>query len=338
MASLIELEGVMLKKVEEGKIKHNMPDDYLLRVKHFIMLDALAKIMMLVEGVLVLCSVLSDSEAKSSEIARAMARYKIPQIYAFIKRFKNDDVDFWTLATLPNLEKLQKNCRLTTEEKELIHELFNDSCHALKNTLNTTIDFYEKNRFLYLKFKHGLSIVAGFKPASQQIDALSSILWVLDHCSRKLASICIEKAGLIQPEFRWFNTISILPYSKRTFRHYGSILSDLRKLVKYVVNNRILWATNCGEDYFPMEKQSTGSWAPTIYTTPNGAKIWKKCELVIPKITANTHVVNRLLNFELNLKGKAIEKVMECLSRDKVATIWYDNLQSHANTGQMAYD
>lgn len=322
MISLIELEGVMLKKVETGEIKHNMPDDYLLRVKHFILLDALAKTMMLVEGVLVLCAGLSECKASRQKISYQMARYKQEQVNAFIKRFKNNDVDLWKLAALPSLEKLQDNCGLTAEEKENIRKLFDNSCNAVRNALNAIIDFYEKNKILYWKFKHGLSIIAGFKLVSQPIDILSSISWAIDRLSRKPSFACLEATNLLPPKLRWFDTISILPYSEKTFQHYGSILSDLRSLVRYIVNNQILWAINCGEDYFPMEKQPTGLWAPTVYITPNGSNIWKKCESIIPKITSNTYVIDSLLNFTLNLEGKALEKVVECLQHDRVATIW----------------
>jgi len=322
MISLIELEGVMLKKVEMGEIKHNMPDDYLLRVKHFILLDALAKTMMLVEGVLALCAGLSECNPSRQKISHQMARYKKKQINAFIKHFKNNEVDLWKMAAFPNLDKLQDNCGLTVEEKENIRKLFDNSCNALRNTLNAIIDFYEKNEILYWKFRHGLSIIAGFKLVSQPIDVLPSILWAIDRLSKKPSSICLEATDLLPPELRWFNTISILPYSAKTFQHYSSILSDLRNLARYIINNQILWAINCGEDYFPMEKQPTGLWTPTVYTTPNGSSLWEKCESIIPKITSNTYVIDSLLDFTLNLKGKALENVAECLKQEKVATIW----------------
>jgi hypothetical protein len=319
--SLIELEGVVLKKIEKDEIKHNMPDDYLLRVKHFILLDALAKIMMLIEGVLVLCAGLSECKERKRRISLLMARYETKQINEFIERFKNNSVNLWKLASLPSLEKLQENCGLTAEERENIRKLLDNSCNAVKNTLKALIDFYEKNKILYWKFKHGLSIIAGFKLVSQPINDLSSISWAIDRLPKKPSSVCVETT-LLQPELIWFNTISILPYSEKTFKHYSSILSDLRNLVRYVVNNRILWAINCGEDYFPMEKQPNGLWAPTVYTIHNGSNIWKKCESIIPKITSNTHVIDSILNFTLDLKGKALENVVECLQHDSVATIW----------------
>lgn len=322
MISLIELEGVMLKKVETGEIKHNMSEEYLLRVKHFILLDALAKIMMLIEGVLVLCAGLSECKARRRRISFLMARYKPKQINEFIESFKNNSIDLWKLASLPSLEKLQENCGLTAEEKENIRELFDNSCNAVRNALNALIDFYEKNKVLYWKFKHGLSIIAGFKLVSQPINNLSSISWAIDRVPRKPSSAYFEATNLLPPELLWFNTISILSYSEKTFKHYSSILSDLRSLVRYIVNNRILWTINCGEDYFPMEKQPTGLWVPTVYTTPNGSNLWKKCESIIPKITSNTYVIDSLLNFTLNLEGKALENVVNRLQHDSVATIW----------------
>ena len=321
MIRLIELEGIMLKKIDKGEIKHDMPEDYLLKVKQFILLDALAKIMMLIEGTMILCFGLSS--CKKTKISRLMSRYQTKHLEKFIKRLENGQVDIWKLLALPSLEKLQKNCGLTDEEREKIRELFNESCNAVKKTLSALIKFYEKNKIVYWKFKHGLSIITGFKLIPKKNNGLPPLLWAIDRLSRKPSFVCLEVTNLLPLQLLWFNTISILFYSEKTFQHYSSILSDLRMLVKYIVNNQILWAINCGEDYFPMEKQLNGVWAPTIYVTSD---ILKKCELVIPKITKNTYVVDSLLDFRFTLKGKALEKVVQCLQRDNVVTIWSPNM------------
>lgn len=104
MISVIKLEGIMLKKLEDGEIKHTMSKEELLKIKHFILLDSLAKIMMIIEGLLVLCSVLSDRSATKRDIPYRMMRYTQQQIDAFIERFKRDKISLWRIAGFPELK------------------------------------------------------------------------------------------------------------------------------------------------------------------------------------------------------------------------------------------
>lgn len=311
MISVIKLEGIMLKKLEDGEIKHTMSKEELLKIKHFILLDSLAKIMMIIEGLLVLCSVLSDRSATKRDIPYRMMRYTQQQIDAFIERFKRDKISLWRIAGFPELKKLQRNCGLTRDERKLIWELLNDSCSVLRKALSSMIDFYQNNRVLYGKFKHGLTIISGYRLISPPIDNVpSTFLCALDHRLQEPPSICVKAVNSLPLEFAWFNTISVLPYWEMTFKKYSAIMADIKKFVTHIINNHLLWAENCGEDYFPLEKQPNGKWTPTVYTT----KVWteeqqKKTESVITKIMANTYIINRILNFELNLKERALSRL-----------------------------
>jgi len=188
------------------------------------------------------------------------------------------------------------NCELTSNERKLLWELFNDSCTVVKKSLDDTINFYQNNRILYGKFKHGLTIIPRYKLTSQSInDIPSTILCALNHRLQEPPSICVKVIDHLPLEFQWFNTISILPYWEMTFKKYGAIMSDLRKFVTHLVNNHLLWAENCGEDYFPLEKQPDGDWAPAVYITQFFTEDQrKKVEPIISKIVANTYIINRI--------------------------------------------
>jgi len=326
MIHLIELTGIVLTKIEKGEIEHTMSDDQLLRMKHLILSDSLAKLMMIVEGVLALCSALSDLGARKRDIAHRMMWYAQEQIDAFIERFERNRVSIWKIAGFPDLAKLQRNCGLTNSERRLIWELFQDSCAVIRKALKEIIDFYQNNRIIYGKFKHGLTILLGFKVGSQGGDDIpSTVSLALDHRSHEPPSICVRAVGQLPPEYQWFNTISILPYWKATFEKYSGIMSDIRKMVTYIANNHLLWAENCGEDYFPLERQPDGKWVPTIYATKSLTQEQQTTyESIIQKITANMYyVANRLFNFQLNLKDKSLKMILECLQRDQVATIFF---------------
>jgi len=325
MIHLIELAGIVIKKIENGEIRHTMSDDQLLRMKHLILLDSLAKLMMIIEGVLALCSVLSDPSARKRDVAHRMMWYAQGQIDAFIERFKRNRVSIWKIAGFPDLAKLQENCRLTNNERRLIWELFQDSCGIIKKALKEIVDFYQNNRVIYGKFKHGLTLVLGFKVESQSGDDIpSTVSLALDHRSREPPSICVRAVGQLPFKYKWFNTISILPYWKATFEKYSGIMSDIRKMVTHIANNHLLWAENCGEDYFPLERQTDGKWVPTIYATKSLTHEQQIIyESVIEKITANMYHVDRLFDFELNLKDKSLKMISEYLQRDQVATIFF---------------
>jgi hypothetical protein len=323
MISVVELEGILLKKLENNEIKHTMSEEQLIRVKQFILLDSLSKIMIIIEGLLVLCSALSRVSRKN--ISSKMMRYTQEQIDAFIKRFKRGKASIWRIAGFPNLGMLQRNCGLDDEERKLLWKLFTDSCLVLKKALNDIIDFYQNNRVLYQKFKHGLTIISGYKLAMQPAttNIPSSFLCALDHRLQEPQSTCVKVTDDTAPQFQWFNTISILPYWEATFKKYSAIMSDIRKFVNHIVNNHLLWAENCGEDYFPIEKQVDGKLAPTIYTTESlSQEFIKKLEPVIHKIMANIYTINRVFAFELNLKEKALERILKCMQSDQVATIF----------------
>jgi len=83
-------------------------------------------------------------------------------------------------------------------------------------------------------------------------------------------------------------------------------------------------AENRGEDYFPLKRQTDGKWVPTIYTTKSLTHEQQiTYESVIEKITANMYYVDRLFDFQLNLKDKSLKMISEFLQRDQVATIFF---------------
>jgi len=65
-----------------------LPSDILDQVKGFIMLDGLAKIMMLIEGFFALSAIIPDKSRGYSDVPRTMAHYSLRDVSDFIKSFR----------------------------------------------------------------------------------------------------------------------------------------------------------------------------------------------------------------------------------------------------------
>lgn len=325
MTRFIELSRIVSHKIESGEIKGPTEAADLMRTKHLVLLDSLARLMMIIEATLALLSAISDSRTPGGKIANRMLRYDQNQIDAFISHLKNRQVDVWRLAGFPKIRTLQRNCGLTKSESKFVWELLSESCDLIRETLDQIVDFYEKNRIIYGKFKHGLTFLLGFELFSQSREANRGLpptaILVLDRRSRQPGEIGIYATGLPK-QLDWFNTVSMLSYSDETFKKHNGILHDVEKLVTHITNNHLLRAENCGEDYFPAE-QRNGIWTATLYLRRDLSQGEQDTfEAVMRKIFSNAYTVNRSVVFNFNLNGQALEKLYEGILKDSVATIF----------------
>jgi len=162
MINLAELHVIVLKRVESGDIRHNFPEPIILRIKQLILVDVLSKIMTMIENLLVLFD--TFSRYSKGKIPSRMIRYRQPSVDGFIERFQSDKVNLWKLAGFPNLTFLRRNCGLDMNEMLLIREILKDSRQHVRQEIARIINFYQSNRTVYGKFKHGLLFQSGFSP------------------------------------------------------------------------------------------------------------------------------------------------------------------------------
>ena len=94
-------------------------------------------------------------------------------------------------------------------------------------------------------------------------------------------------------------------------------------MINHVVFNHLDWASNCGEDYFPLKRKSDGRCIPYVflpYKLEDPDK--ERFESVVKKITDNMNVAEMQVGFNLNIKDEVMTKILECIKLKQVATIW----------------
>jgi hypothetical protein len=248
LISVIRLEMMLHEKIEKGEFETGLPEKFLSEAKQFLYMDVLAKIMMLIEGLLALSDAISDPAKGYPRIAEAMASYRDSSILTFIERFRARQVDLRKLAGLPELERLL----ITGPEKDTLKDAFNDTEKVFEKFLGTIINFYECNSIPYNKFKHGLSLIPGMQLKNPQQRTVALVLTALDKRSRAPSCTTIEtKERLVPPQVGWFNILSFVPSTQK--ESYELIINSLLSTISYMTSNHLFYAANCGEDYFPVE-------------------------------------------------------------------------------------
>lgn len=244
---LVVLDGITIKFLDEGKIKHDYKEDALLALKHMLILSALSKIMVLIESFLSI----SDSLLFAyKEVPKKMLRYRQINIDNFINKIKKGlltKIDIQTIYGFPNVSDLP----LKDKEKFLIEEVLNHSAEHILTFYKRIVKFYDNHRRPYNKFKHGLSIISGLKPVSSKDDY--PMIATLDRCEdvAKMKGGYIPSDKIFPAEYGWYNLITLIPYRDETFNAYNDILSDLKKLVSVLSENHLIRGFNLGTNYLP---------------------------------------------------------------------------------------
>lgn len=322
LLNTITLEGVLLDRIEKGEIDTGLPEDVLLETRHFIMLDGLAKIMMLIEGFFALSEAILNPNKGYKHVPKSMAYYRTRDINNFIKRFQDGDVSVWKLMGFPEISKLELN----HDDAEFIERLFNDSCSLLAKTIKDLIDFYKCNRTAYNKLKHGLSILAGMKiKGPEGVEFPQNAVYALDRwVNREPPCLCHKSKESFMPKgLEWYDTMTIIPFWRDTFRKHSGIMTDLRLIIEHLTSNHLHWASNCGEDYFPLKKKSDGKYTPIIYLPYKlEGPDKERFEHVVKKITDNMNIAKMQVSFDFNIKDEVMRKILEYIKSNQAATIW----------------
>ena len=315
------LEGVLLDKIEKGEIDTGLSPDILAETKSFVLLDGLAKIMMLIEGFFALCGTLSEPAKGHKSLPKTMAYYDMREVNDFTKRFKEQKIDIWRLFRFPEISELL----VDPEEAVFIERLFEDSCIALATNVAKLIEFYECNRIPYYKLKHGLSIIAGMRVTDPKGGNSPLLLtWALDRWENKDPPCLCHKAkdSLMPEDLKWFDTISIIPYGPQTFKKHSEIMFLLRTMIEHLTFNHLDWASNCGKDYFPMKWTSETQCHPLIYLPRKleGAD-QRLYDQVVLKIRGNMNLARKDYKFDFKISTEVMEKIFNSFEKNQVATI-----------------
>lgn len=236
------------------------------------------------------------------------------------------------LAGLPAIDKLL----ITEPEKDAVRKAFEETQKVFEQFLNVVIIFYECNSIPYNKFKHGLSLIPGMKLKNPEQQMVASVLTVLDRRGRAPFCATIEtKERLVPPEIGWFNILCFVPSPQ--IEIYESIITPLLSAISFITSNHLLYAVNCGEDYFPGE-QSDGKFTPKLLLPPGSPYLQAngkaQLEPIIKKIVENMSLPTMTFNFNLNFTREKIAKILESFRNHGSALIW----SSEAEPGSAKVD
>jgi hypothetical protein len=279
--------------------------------------------MIMTESLLAICD--SFSRLPYASVPKSMVRYKQLTIDRFISRFKKGKISIWKTSGLPKMSVLKHNCELTRGEAKVIYDGLTDCCNYIGNMLEEIIDFYELNRVLYGKLKHGLLFIAGLSLSRQGVlDSPSSVFIAFDKLEKEPPKICFQGKDISPKGLDWFNTYSILPYWSQTLNKYVAMLSKIVKFSEYVLWNHLFNAFNCGQDYIPMKVLSDGTARTEIYLSKKrpGEEI-KRIQILIEKISKNTYFPPDVdAKVQFNFSDEKFRKLASCLKENQVATIY----------------
>jgi hypothetical protein len=278
--------------------------------------------MILIESLLVLFDNFSRFPYK--EIPLNMIKYTQQKIDSFIHRFSAGKVHVWKICGFPRMASLRHNCGLTEEDTKFIYDVLEDSCDFIENAIEEIVNFYQANRILYGKFKHGLLFMPGLtfgSLADQKVP--SSIFLAFDKLKKKPTKLCFQGREISPPGLEWFNTYTILPYWEHTFERYAEILVEIKRISTYLLNNHLLWAFNCGQDYLPIKILPNGETIVEIYLTKQLTnEEQKKFQELSQKVIKNVYCPKPKLNIIFNFSEEKYKKLLDCFMKNQSATIW----------------
>jgi len=320
LLNAIRLEKILLDKLDKEEIDHGLSNDFLLEAKHFLLMDSLAKIMMLIEGLIVLIESISNPKKGYPKVAEEMAYYRPGHIWRVIESLRAGKLDGAKIAGLPKLDRLL----ISDLERRALEPFFKESSRTFIKLLSVIANFYECNSIVYNKFKHGLSLIAGMTLKNPQQQSVASVMVALDR--RETAPRCTSREmpeRLMPPEVGWFNTMCYVPFGNLALDKYGEIVNILFELISYLTNNHMFLAANCDEDYFPIRMMPNGNYVPSLLLEHDLSSEEKNLlEPIIRKITENMNIPEFRFNLNMNFSDEAIKRVLESFQDHASALIW----------------
>lgn len=313
----IELDGVIISKLNKNEIKHNFDQDFELAVKHITMIDALSKVMMLIESFFIF-NLYFKKNIKS--LPKKMCEYRPNDVYHFIENIESSKFtwkDIWEIFAYPKINNLSLN----KSEKKLVNYVLKKSSEHIFACYKEIINFYKNHIIIYNKFKHGLSFIAGLKQNTMD----TSVYLALDRKEKRNKIKGINKCtNIFIHDF--YNTFSIINYNNKSFKNISNKISELQNLVENLVENHFIRAFNCGYDYIPLQIMLNQKFPEEKY---NKFKL-----LIRKKIAPLIYQTKRNIKTEIAFKKDINKKMNTMLSKFNVATFWTNPKRKNISKGK----
>jgi hypothetical protein len=298
-----------------------------LAVRHMVFLDSMSKLMMLAEALLSICCVLTTDGRRA--VPSSFTGYHSPDITGFIRellsgRYETSPVKIRQVFGLPAVESFDAN----VQDAKVIDEIFDRYTRFHLGSLKTVAQYYNDHRIAYNKLKHGLCIIAGMKlhDAPAVLHLPSTAVWILDKKDRP-PSVQHAKASLeaLKPYLHeWVNTLVLLPYDKDHKQGLRQTVDLILQLCWIVVNNQLLWAENCGSNFFPVDLKE----GKPVFQIPAGiAKNQNELQLYMDVVKRQSHETafydSRSFQSDIGFSQEALRKLQVLFDRYGMAVVYY---------------
>ncbi len=305
------LDGVTIKFLEEGKIKHTYPAGALKSLQHMIVLSALSKIMVLIESFFRVTDALSREYKKLS--SKMLEYYQSDSLNGVLDKAKNSTMGkdtIWRVFGFPRVEDLP----LSYYEKKIVEVVLNHAIEHIETFYRSIARFYDNHRIAYNKFKHGLSVLVGLEPKTTFLD--NPLILVMDVQKKidKIRCECLKGKLKLPDEYGLFNAVSVIPVREATFNEFSGILADMKGLVQAIADNHFVRGINCGIGYLPKNIHTAKDFPKGVFR--NFQKIADE------KIAPITYLMQPpTFKFELDFGKPLSESLRAQLEKENVATI-----------------
>jgi hypothetical protein len=305
ISKLVRLHGLFYSRLENDD-QSVLSDESARAMKHFIHLDALSKVMMMLETLFGLALALLG---EYKDVPRKMMVYDQKRIDGLVRKLMQDTLtteEIWRIIGFPSLDRLH----LSPVERETISKILVKSASDVREFLRRLAQFYVDHKSAYNRFKHGFSIIAGFESSDDQV----GLAMVFDRKRRLQGRFFRVTEGIRLEGFDWFNVINLVPDSQQAFNYYQEIADLAASMYLHIARNHLDYAYNLGEDYFPQAVISKQG-------IPEGDL--KAASMTLDRLRSNTyHIEKPLFRVILNFKGDKVTKVRAAFADSQIATLF----------------
>jgi len=311
---LLILEGLFLENFQKGELEPQIPPDQRLKIVQAGQMDALSKIMMMMESMFITIGAFQDDKKK---LALKLQEYGPQDVWKVVNGILNGKfsiADYWKIMGFPDIKKLG----LTPPGTRLIEKMLNDILEEFATTLRWLATFYEQHSRLSDKFKHGLAVRFGYKKRIAEIKGPQELLMAFNNKP-------LRKRKTVNP-IRRSDTISLprIIVSKSdnsVWEKYSKAMSYTRKVVLFIVKNNMVKLQNCNEDFIPYDFDTEGNRESLHFSatlTENDIRNLKRILLKLEKATY--YKEDKVLDYGF-LNKITLGKVLQRLDEEDVVEV-----------------
>ena len=243
---LLVLEGKFLEDFEKGKLEPQIPPDQRLKIVQVGQMDALSKIMIMIESMFVTIGAFCNDKKKLSTKLQEYTTSDVWNVVNDILSRRFSIVDYWKIMGFPKLQKLG----LKPQELSLLKKMLNEVLKEFAEKIKWLAKFYERHSRLYNKFKHALSVRFGYEKRIPQIQGPQHLLIAFDFKSpkptRRKTVIPVNRTSSVsQPR------VIVSKSDDSVWYEYSKAMSYTREVVLFMIKNNLVRLQNCNETFIP---------------------------------------------------------------------------------------